>query len=130
MPAPPPAQVPHHHVRAMRAAAAALLLLSLAAAAGHASAALGLGSSLIPDNIFYRQLGQDEVAVFAPGVQFAGQALRNATTSSAEACAQLCSKGGDCDLFNFVGGGVQVGSQRRSRPTPAPPTPTEGPFCC
>ncbi|KAI7842434.1 hypothetical protein COHA_004073 [Chlorella ohadii] len=84
-----------------------LLLLLLAALAGPSCAL----SSLVPDNIFYRQLAQDQVAVFAPGVQFGGKPLRNTTASSAEACAQLCHDQAEgCDLFNFVGGSVQAGN--------------------
>ncbi|PRW45625.1 hypothetical protein C2E21_6054 [Chlorella sorokiniana] len=60
---------------------------------------------------FSCQLEQDQVAVFAPGLQFAGQPVRNATAPSVEACAQLCHGSADtCDLFNFVGGGAQGGN--------------------
>ncbi len=109
----PAALTSHHHARAMTLLRLQLLLLLLAALAGPSCAL----SSLVPDNIFYRQLAQDQVAVFAPGVQFGGKPLRNTTASSAEACAQLCHDQAEgCDLFNFVGGSVQVTQRRRPRP--------------
>ena len=82
-----------------------LLLLMLLA--GRLAAGVQVGQTLVPDNIFYRQLSPDHVAVFAPGVQFAGLPLRNGTASTAEDCAQLCTELAEsCDLFNFMGTGA------------------------
>ena len=106
------------HARKMTLLPLLLLLL-----VGRAAGGLEAGSTLVPDNIYYRQLSQDHVAVFSPGIQLAGQPVRTAAAPTAEDCAQLCTElVGGCDLFNFVSGGAgQVRCRPALPPQAAPP---------
>lgn len=86
-----------------RARAAALqLACSLLVLLGGAWAALTPGSTLVPNNVYYYQPGQDQLAVFAQGVEFQGRLLANTSAASQSECAAVCAADPECDLFGYT----------------------------
>lgn len=94
---------------------AAIVLGFLSALLGGARCAQ-LGATLVPNEVFYRQLGPDApLSVFAPGVELAGGStlLRcNSTASSAVACATACMDSDSCDVWGFTEGAVSSSQVR------------------
>lgn len=99
----PVARLPSCSRRAWRARAAALrLACSLLVLLGGTLAALAPGSTLVPDNVYYFQPAQDELAVFARGVEFAARLVANVSAATPEDCAAVCAADPACDVFGYT----------------------------
>lgn len=91
----------------------ALLLLCALIGGGAGRQHNSLGSSLVPNTVFYQQSGS-VLSVLAPGAQLNGTELRTTSAGSSLACSAACLELAQCSHFNYRECAAQV-RLRRSR---------------